>query len=92
VACTAIGSIPTVQVLDGTVVVLCRPEELALRPGGDARLLDVAYFGQETRYEVRLVSGEKVVVRAYGVPAHQPGDRVAVQYIGDEAPAWVSRP
>jgi ABC-type Fe3+/spermidine/putrescine transport system ATPase subunit len=88
--CTAIGAITTVRRHQGSVVVLCRPEELVMRAGGDARLLDVAYFGQESRYEVRLASGESVVVRASGVPAHDPGDQVTVRYTGGEAAAWPS--
>jgi ABC-type Fe3+/spermidine/putrescine transport system ATPase subunit len=74
----------------GHVVVLCRPEELDLRPGGDAIVGDVAYLGQESRFEVDLPSGERVVVRAYGTPRHRPGDRVAVHYGGEGAPVWSS--
>ena len=63
---------PDRPVPGGRVVVLCRPEELDLRPGGDAVVGDVAYLGQESRFEVDLPTGERVIVRAYGTPRHRP--------------------
>ena len=65
------------------VVVLCRPEDLELRPGGDAVVGDVAYLGQESRFEVDLPTGERVDRAGLRRrPRHRPGDRVAVHYGG----------
>lgn len=98
VVSTALGNIPVAATstpaervgatVGDAVVVLCRPEELELRPGGEAVVGEVAYVGQESRFEVCLPGGETVVARAYGVPAHRPGDRVDVRYRGDGAPVW----
>jgi ABC-type Fe3+/spermidine/putrescine transport system ATPase subunit len=88
VAETAIGTIATRATAPGEVVVLARPEQLALTAGGDDRVERVVYLGPEHRTEVRLADGTAVAVRAAGEPAHTPGAGVSVTWTGATAPAW----
>ena len=77
---------------DGPVVVVVRPENVALGagPAGSASLggtLDEATFlGTHLRYAVGLATGEKLRLHvAIGGPAHAPGDAVTVHWRQDRA-------
>ncbi|WP_336922949.1 ABC transporter ATP-binding protein [Aquipuribacter sp. SD81] len=64
--------------------VLVRPEHLDLRPGEDGEVTDVAFYGHDCSYVVRLPALE-VRVRAAAGPRFAVGDRVAVRFVGPAA-------
>lgn len=78
------------EALRGPVVALCRPEHLELRPGGDAEVGLVEYYGRDTRCEVHLPDGHSVAVRLPGVAPFRTGDRVSVTHNGVTTVAWPS--
>ena len=51
-------------------IVMARPEQLRLTPGGPGTVRSVQYFGADTRYEVSVPGVGLVVVRSPGPPAH----------------------
>jgi iron(III) transport system ATP-binding protein len=85
---TALGSIATDATSAGPVVVLARPEQLALDVGGPDRILEITYLGADHRSQVLLASGAIVTVRAAGEPVHGEGAAVTVRWTGATAPAW----
>lgn len=88
VATTAIGRVDVGGSPDGDVRVLYRPEQLVVETGVGSQIERIEYSGQQSRYEVRLASGELAVVRATGVPIHLSGDEVAVRFTGTTTRAW----
>lgn len=89
---TVIGQLEIAATLRGRALVLCRPEQLQLAPGGEAVIDAVTYFGPDTQYRVKLPGDSTVTVRAYGVPRHAEGDAVAVHFMGPAAEAWLLAP
>ncbi len=85
---TEIGAIPINSTVDGAVRVLVRPEHLKLLPGDDAEITAVEYYGHDARYELTFASGATLAARDTDVAVRHRGDRVTVDYIGDDAPAW----
>ncbi len=94
---TPLGPVPLRAGASGAVTVLCRPEHLRMEPdpgrsAGDDRgagtVEVVEYYGHDTRYDVRLTSGDLVAARAPGAPAHRRDDRVLIRYAGEPAAAW----
>jgi iron(III) transport system ATP-binding protein len=72
----------------GPLDVLIRPEELILRPDGDAEVELVEFYGHDTVYDVRLADGFRLRARVGAAPHFRRGDRVAVGYAGAPTCAW----
>ena len=88
---TALGMVATRPTAIATGTVMLRPEQMSARPGGEARVADVHYFGAETRYEICVPGvSTPVVVRAAGAPRHRIGDKVTVTIADAIAHAWPS--
>jgi iron(III) transport system ATP-binding protein len=94
---TAIGAVPLDRAVDsaadGDVVVLCRPEQLTVEPGGEGangRVEVAEYYGRDTLCEVRLADGQTVTVRVMGAVPFVPGDDVQVRHRGGPAVAWAA--
>jgi iron(III) transport system ATP-binding protein len=62
------------------VLVLIRPEQVALSDGDAATVTDMEYYGHDVRYELRLDDGTSVVARAHPGELRARGDRVAVSF------------
>jgi iron(III) transport system ATP-binding protein len=87
-AASAVGPVPLERPHHGDVVVLVRPEDLRLQPGAGATVERMDYHGHDCLYSVALDGGPVVRVRVGSVPAHRPGDRVAVRHAGPAAVAY----
>jgi iron(III) transport system ATP-binding protein len=92
---TVVGAVALDVALDGPVQVVLRPEELRLRPLGDALGAPATvelceYYGHDTVYLVRPDGGVPLRARAGSSPQFERGDRVAVAYHGPRAVAYVS--
>jgi len=91
-AATALGPVPldpTAPVGDtASVTVLVRPEQVALRDGDCAEIVDVEYYGHDVRYELRLADGSTVAARTGPEPLRHRGDRVCVRFAGTPTEAW----
>jgi iron(III) transport system ATP-binding protein len=85
---TSVGEIPLREAAGDDVIVLLRPEDLRLAPGGDARVELTEFYGHDTVYLVRTADGSEVRVRAGAAPAHQRGDPVTVRYEGAPAVSY----
>ncbi|MEX0847495.1 MAG: ABC transporter ATP-binding protein [Ilumatobacteraceae bacterium] len=80
------GSVPPPS---GDVDVLVRPEHLTAVAGGtQAVIASVEFYGHDARYEVRLPTGEVVVVREQGDQRHVAGDPVDLHWVGSSARWW----
>ncbi len=90
VASTAVGQVPvTPGGPRGDVTVLVRPEHLDLSPGRGATVTDVAFYGHDSSYTVRL--GEQVLtVRAAAAPRFGVGDDVHVRFGGPRTSAYAA--
>lgn len=88
-AATGIGTLPLRQDRDGACRVLVRPEHIVVKPGSDATVRSVEFYGHDTVYRVDLGGGE-VLVRAAAAPEHSVGDRVALKYVGPAAVSYDS--
>ncbi len=83
---TSVGSVPVANsAVAGRVEVVIRPENVRLRLDGSGHgtVTRITYFGHDQLIEVALADGGRV--RARTGPGHtfHPGDRVAVQIVGD---------
>ncbi len=86
-ASTVLGRVPVTGGPRGAVTVLVRPEHLDLVRGGGATVTDVAFYGHDSSYTVRL--GEQVLlVRGASVPRFRVGDDVAVRFDGPATTAY----
>ena len=87
VASTVVGRVPVQAGVDGDVRVLIRPEHLDLSPGTDGTVTDVAFYGHDSSYTVRV--GEQVLlVRGAAAPRFRVGDDVAVSFGGPATTAY----
>ena len=87
VASTAVGRVPVTGSASGDVTVLVRPEHLDLTPGTDGTVTDVAFYGHDSSYTVRV--GEQVLlVRGAAAPRFRIGDEVAVRFGGPATTAY----
>jgi iron(III) transport system ATP-binding protein len=83
---TALGSIsPRADVATGPVDVVVRPENVRLRldGSGNGTVRRSTYFGHDQVIEVALLDGARIRSRTGPGSVFQPGDRVAVQLVGD---------
>jgi iron(III) transport system ATP-binding protein len=94
-ASTALADVPltpaagsSTAVPEGDVLVLVRPEELALDPAGEASIELVEFYGHDTVYVVGLPDGESVRVRQGSAPRFARGDAVTVRYVGPPTVAY----
>ena len=88
VAHTVLGSMPTLARFTGAGVVMVRPEQLRLAPGGAGTVRGVQYFGADTRYDVSLAGLGTLVVRSPGSPAYSVGEAVTPHVTGTAVHAW----
>lgn len=91
-ATTRLGPVPldssTPVGNDSDVTVLVRPEQVGLRDGNCAEIVDVEYYGHDVRYEIRLDDGSTLAARTIAEPRRFRGDRVCVRYAGTPTEAW----
>jgi iron(III) transport system ATP-binding protein len=92
VADTLLGPVPIVAPLaydaDGSLDVLVRPEQVALRPGDCAIVTNVEYYGHDVRYELQLNDGSILAARTKSTELHNRGARVCVRFEGTATEAW----
>src|SRR3546814_1847025 len=81
---TAAGVVLLDAAVDGPALVRLRPEDRRLTAGGDAEVELVEYYGHDTVYVVRPLSGPPLRVRAASAPEHERGACVSVTYQGQE--------
>ncbi|WP_380166047.1 ABC transporter ATP-binding protein [Jannaschia sp. R86511] len=90
VASTVLGRVPLgADGPDGDVTVLVRPEHLDLAPGAGGTVTDVAFYGHDSSYTVR-VGDQALLVRAAAAPRFRIGDEVDVRFGGPAATAYAS--
>ncbi len=76
------------DLLDGTVDVLVRPEQVALSPGDAAEITNVEYYGHDVRYELLVDDGTTLSARTHPDVLRQRGDRVAIAFGGGPSTAF----
>jgi iron(III) transport system ATP-binding protein len=81
-ATTDLGPILLREPADGAVDVLVRPEEIRLRPHGDAIVTRVEFFGHDTLYSVSTASGTVLRCRMTGSPEFEAGAPVTIEHSG----------
>lgn len=89
---TSLGSLPAHgaynrPVPTGQVTAIVRPEQLSLRSGDSAVVVDIEYYGHDVRYDVVMDDGTSAMVRAV-TAQFDTGDRVDVVFSGDSVPVW----
>jgi TOBE domain len=72
----------------GDVEVTLRPERLIARPGDDATVERIEYYGHDAVDVVALDSGGAVRSRVIGTPSLQPGARVSLEFAGAPTVAY----
>src|SRR3546814_7641577 len=82
---TPAGVVPLDAAVDGPALVMLRPEDLRLTAGGDAEVELIEYYGHDTVYVVRPLSGPPLRVRAASAPEHERGASVSVTYQGQRS-------
>ena len=85
---TPVGPVPLVSMLNGSVDVIVRPEQLAVVDGDRACVTAVEYYGHDAVSSIAFEDGTQIRVRVMSAPRHRPGDRVDVEYIGEPAVAF----
>lgn len=86
VVSTPIGDVPVSGAPTGDVDVLVRPEQLAVEPGGEARVALVEYYGHDS---LVLVEFGDCVLRCRSVTADfVRGDQVSVRFVGAPTVAY----
>jgi len=70
------------------VLVVVRPEQVALHDGTCALITDVEYHGHDIRYELELADGTTLAARAGSSAPHERGARVCVRFEGGVTRAW----
>jgi iron(III) transport system ATP-binding protein len=89
---TPLGPLPVhgaghLPLVDGPVVAIVRPEQLELRPGDTATVVDIEYYGHDVRYDVLLDDGTAATVRAQRAD-FAIDDRVSLAFAGGSVPTW----
>jgi ABC-type Fe3+/spermidine/putrescine transport system ATPase subunit len=89
---TLLGSVPVISPgnleAGGDVTVLIRPEQIALRTGDCAEIVNVEYYGHDVRYELRLHDGSTLAARTKATDLHERGETVCVHFSGAATEAW----
>ncbi len=85
---TPFGRVPLHHRVCGAVEILLRPERLDVRPGGEALIDGVEFYGHDAVYRLLLPSGVRVRARVVGPPAFGEGDRVGVRFTGPPTQAY----
>jgi iron(III) transport system ATP-binding protein len=91
VASTALGSLPVSGDAAGDVTVLVRPEHLDLAPGATGTVTDVAFYGHDSSYTVR-VGAQVILVRRAAAPQFRVGDQVDLRFGGPPATTYPAVP
>jgi iron(III) transport system ATP-binding protein len=89
---TAMGMVPLAASSHGPVEVLVRPEECKLRPGADARIELIEFYGHDTVYVVALADGGSMRVRQGAAPTFGRGEQVSIEYVGGPTSAYLTGP
>ena len=92
VAATALGELPLRATAHGPVLVLVRPEDVEVHPGGDAEVVAAEYFGHDVRYLVRTSDGAIVTVREHHRHRRPVGDRVTLRHRASPSVSWPAPP
>jgi iron(III) transport system ATP-binding protein len=87
-AATPVGAVPLHAEAWGDVEVMIRPERLLARPGDDATIDGIEYYGHDAVYLVALDAGGPVRCRVIGAPSLVPGDRVSLEFTGAPTVAY----
>jgi iron(III) transport system ATP-binding protein len=87
---TAMGLVPLAVPSHGPVEVLVRPEECKLRPGAEAHIELIEFYGHDTVYVLALADGGSMRVRQGAAPTFERGDQVSIEYVGDPTPAYAA--
>jgi iron(III) transport system ATP-binding protein len=74
----------------GELVVLVRPEQVALHDGDDGEIVQVEYYGHDVRYDVALADGTTLIVRTPPSDLRERGDRVCVRFDGAPTEYWTN--
>lgn len=89
VAETVVGPIPLANDATGDIVVLVRPEDLALEADGPSTVTLTEYYGHDMMVSVAVSDTAEVNVRASARQPWSRGDLVSVSYVGEPANAFV---
>ena len=81
IATTALGMVPVVPGGQPRCRVLVRPEHLDLQAGHSGVVTEVAFYGHDSSYTVRL-GDQRLLVRGAAGPRFAVGDGVDVQFAG----------
>ena len=87
VATTALGDVPVAPGSRSSCRVLVRPEHLDLQPGHSGVVTEVAFYGHDSSYTVRL-GDQRVLVRGAAGPRFAVGDGVDVRFAGPVTPTY----
>jgi iron(III) transport system ATP-binding protein len=87
VAATPIGRVPVTSGPADRLTVLVRPEHLDLSPGTAGTVTEVAFYGHDSSYTVR-VGDRRLLVRGPAGPRFRVGDQVDVRFAGPSATAY----
>jgi iron(III) transport system ATP-binding protein len=85
---TPVGAVPLHAEAWGDVEVMIRPERLLARPGADATIEAIEYYGHDAVYLVALDAGGAVRSRVIGAPSLAPGERVSLEFTGAPTVAY----
>jgi iron(III) transport system ATP-binding protein len=85
---TPLGVVPLHADAWGDVEVMLRPERLIARPGDDATVERIEYYGHDAVYVVALDGGGAVRSRVIGTPSLEPGARVSLEFTGAPTVAY----
>ena len=89
IADTAIGRVPLTAATNGLVTVMVRPEDVRVGADGAPGVVEhLDFFGHDTRVEIRLTDGTRVVARVRSRAGLHHGAPVAVAYAGGPATSW----
>jgi iron(III) transport system ATP-binding protein len=85
---TPVGPVPLHAEAWGDVEVMIRPERLLARPGADATIDGIEYYGHDAVYLVALDAGGPVRCRVIGAPSLAAGERVSLEFTGAPTVAY----
>lgn len=88
VAASALGALPLAEAATGEVVVLVRPEHVALQAGGTHTVDTVEQYGHDAMVGVQLGDGSALRARLPGMTTLRAGDAVTARYAGGPTRAW----
>lgn len=87
-ATTAIGLVPLEDAIRGPVLIVARPEEIRVEPGGECRVQDVEFYGHDSVYLLACADGTRVRARVLGPPRLGVGDAASAAFCGPAVSAF----